>query len=309
MVFRQGRPAKPGRSTVAAGKNSSAGGGTSAARNSWSFVQAPPDNSAIIQAVVSQQNNKVVENIYADPELLKAEVSKSVSRSRLRQRSVSNLTSAALAGTRARDHSASNKGVDYIRRPPAQTTTIIQDRSEYGNPDGSSAHSTAEREAAPGGVPSHNNNKEVLLLSSYDSVIHQHQNQTNHLIHAEAGEGAPTLLVRSVPPASTAATVAQPPTITTRGSGSPREVATAAVRKPHAAAAPTTTGSSSGPVKPTEWTFLPSPAGPNDPALRPEMIINKPEVLYNIGILFFFFCSSFLSFRRDPMPPEMFAPF
>lgn len=269
VVFRQSRPAKPSRNNN--NKKSSAGGGTSAARNSWSF-QTP--ETLLVQAGI----NTKVENIYADPETLmmlngnntNSEM-KSVSRSRLRQRSVSNLTAASLAGTRAnREHSSnrnahqqngtvSAKGVDYIRMRPAAVELpqqIIQDRSEYGNPDGSSAHSTAERDAAAGLTCS--NNKEV-----YEVI---HQNQANHLIQSSEGEAIPTLLVRSV---SGQHTNVVP---TTRGS--PREVAVPAVRKPHTAAA------SSGPIK-TEWTFLPSPtAPPTDPPSLQREINSKPEVLY-----------------------------
>jgi len=265
VVFRQSRPAKPSRNN---NKKSSAGGGTSAARNSWSF-QTP--EALLVQAGI----NTKVENIYADPETLmmlngntNSEM-KSVSRSRLRQRSVSNLTAASLAGTRAnREHSSnrnahqqngtvSAKGVDYIRMRPAavEPPQIIQDRSEYGNPDGSSAHSTAEREAAAGLTCI--NNKEV-----YEVI---HQNQANHLIQSSEGE-APTLLVRSVSGQQHTNVVP-----TTRGS--PREVAVPAVRKPHTAAA------GSGPIK-TEWTFLPSPtAPPTDPPSLQREINSKPEVL------------------------------
>lgn len=307
-------------------KGKSAGGGTSSVRNSWSFTTELPIQHHV--AVVP-----IKENIYVDPETLingnSAGDLKAVSRSRLRQRSVSNLNAAALAGTRSRDHSSSNrhhqngtmaKGVDYIRihpnpvrtaplsvHQPAEMTVVlsdhqIQDRSEYGNPDGSSAHSTAERES--GVVANNNGNKAEVIHPGMDLYQAINQNQANdykiiqgYVIQPETADANSNNRVVE----SAALPAGQPPLVR---SGSGRGSATKArafpssssstgktsaevhaSRKPAAAVA-TSTGPNA--VK-TEWTFLPSPTAPTEPQHRE--INSKPEVCDPRPVDYFTFLS------------------
>ncbi|KAI9564762.1 hypothetical protein GHT06_008503 [Daphnia sinensis] len=299
----------------------SAGGGTSSVRNSWSFTSELPVQVPTVPTVK--------ENIYVDPETLinaNGEL-KAVSRSRLRQRSVSNLNSAALAGTRERrDHSSSNrhqnggtmaKGVDYIRihhptpvraalaahhQPIDLTTALppvtnvvdlhIQDRSEYGNPDGSSAHSTAERDSGVVGNAKAGDQAGSIqpVMDLYQAI---NQNQSNdykiiqgYVIQPEMGADG---CVNSQQQHAHPGQVGNPPMVrhgSGRGSatnargGFPssssagKTSAEVVHRKPAAAgsAMPTSTGPNA--VK-TEWTFLPSPTAATEPHHRE--INSKPE--------------------------------
>ena len=138
---------------------------SSPGRNSW-LVNANLDDhhhhvAQYHHAVMTTDVNKNATSTSS------SDVIANATRSRLRQRSVSNLTSGMI---RSRDQSWGKqqgtvcKGVDYIRvrTTTAEGTTAadrpvidgaagddaINDRSQYGNPDGQSAHSTAERAAA-----------------------------------------------------------------------------------------------------------------------------------------------------------------
>lgn len=321
-VFRRSKhdPSRNNNNNVSSKKKTKAAGGSSV-RNSWSFAAELP-----VQTHAPVQQAK--ESIYADPELLysgsNADPVKAVSRSRLRQRSVSNLTASSLAGLRAsRDHSSSNrpsnanggtvKGVDYIRLAPAtparqqmivpvQQTELtivpiaidaIQDRSEYGNPDGSSAHSTAERE----GSCSNSITKSVAV--DLYQAINQNQNndykmsQGYFIQPAEVGaaEVAPTnrslekqqeQLVRNGSGRSSATTASFP---SGRAEAGPRASSS---RKSPAPLVASSTGPNA--VK-TEWTFLPSPAA--EPVHRE--INSKPEVKARRSLYFLF-----LLFQRHP---------
>ena len=326
------------------------GGGTSSVRNSWSFTTELPIQHHVTAVPIK-------ENIYVDPEtLMNGNDVKAVARSRLRQRSVSNLNAAALAGTRARDHSSSNrhqngtmsaKGVDYIRihhpnrmalsvHQPQLTTevtvlpvadhSIIQDRSEYGNPDGSSAHSTAERES---GIVSNMSKSTDLIHPEVDLYQAINQNQANDYKiiqgyvtqQSETADSAgnngnnnhresptsshPVPSLARLGSGRSSATKGRPsPTTTTTmsssssssTSGSTGKMTSAEVhrhsRKPAAAvvstaAVPTSTGPNA--VK-TEWTFLPSPTAATEPQHRE--INSKPEVFF--WFFFSFFTSSSL---------------
>jgi hypothetical protein len=326
-------------------KSGGAGGGTSSVRNSWSFTTELPMQHHVVPMVPA-----VKENIYVDPEtLMNANGDlKAVSRSRLRQRSVSNLNSAALAGTRERrDHSSSNrhpngtmaKGVDYIRihhpnpiraalavnHQPTDLTTIlpisngntttnvvdlqIQDRSEYGNPDGSSAHSTAERESGMAGSTKTVDQTGLIhpVMDLYQA-INQNQSNDYKLIQSYAiqpemldgssngnGRGDSQQQQQQPHPGQTAnppmvrhgsgrgsATNARgfPSSSSSSSAGSTGKTSAEVVhasRKPAAAGTPMPNASTPGPnaVK-TEWTFLPSPTAATEPQHRE--INSKPEV-------------------------------
>lgn len=324
------------------GGKSGAGGGTSSVRNSWSFTTELPIQHHVPMAM------PIKENIYVDPEtLMNGNDVKAVSRSRLRQRSVSNLNAAALAGTRSRDHSSSNrhhqngtmsaKGVDYIRihpsRPPmtvapldtmAQTTILpppvdLQDRSEYGNPDGSSAHSTAER--AESGILN-GSGKSLDSMDLYQAI---NQNQSNDYkiiqgyVMPETGDansnknssgiGSGVSISSNCSINSGRESAAhhqlqqqqQPlvrhgsgrgsaarggfPSSSSSSSGSTDKTTQevqASSRKPASAAGvlPTSTGPNA--VK-TEWTFLPSPTAATEPQHRE--INSKPEVCYILDLI------------------------
>lgn len=276
----------------------------------------------------------VKENIYVDPETLinaNGEL-KAVSRSRLRQRSVSNLNAAALAGTRERrDHSSSNrhqnggtmaKGVDYIRihqptpvraalaahhqsidlttaLPPATNVVDlqIQDRSEYGNPDGSSAHSTAERDS---GVVANvkpadqtgllhpvmdlyqainqNQSNDYKIIQGYvmqpemgaDGCVNRDSQQ-----HAHPGQAANGPMVRHGSGRGSATNARGFPSSSSSSVGSTGKTSAEVVhRKPAAAGSPMPTSTGPNAVK-TEWTFLPSPTAASEPQHRE--INSKPE--------------------------------
>ncbi|XP_045025831.1 uncharacterized protein LOC116916669 [Daphnia magna] len=332
-VFRRQKQQEPERhsnnnssKTKKSGKSASAGGGTSSVRNSWSFTSDLPMQVPTVATVK--------ENIYVDPETLinaNGEL-KAVSRSRLRQRSVSNLNAAALAGTRERrDHSSSNrhqnggtmaKGVDYIRihqptpvraalaahhqsidlttaLPPATNVVDlqIQDRSEYGNPDGSSAHSTAERDS---GVvanvkPADQTGLLHPVMDLYQAI---NQNQSNdykiiqgYVIqpemgadgcvnrdsqqHAHPGQAANAPMVRHGSGRGSATNARGFPSSSSSSVGSTGKTSAEVVhRKPAAAGSPMPTSTGPNAVK-TEWTFLPSPTAASEPQHRE--INSKPE--------------------------------
>ena len=403
VVFRQA-----GRNNNKASNNGAAGsrkdnknrgaGGSQAVRNSWSFATEQQHQ----QQLPLQQQPVIKESIYADPDALFngniGEQLKSVSRSRLRQRSVSNLTAASLAGTRSRDHSSSNrhhqggggggqnggggggapgtisaKGVDYIRihhmttqqqqqqsghahaaaairpsvlalqHPVSDVTTTpvinnssstaaaaallsptgiqqqqqMQDRSEYGNPDGSSAHSTAEREAGSGLTSSKSADPVLLPADIYTAINqntsndfkmmhhhHHHQQQqqqqqqqqpetptsssttTEHLIRLGSGRGS----------SSSSSTPTQrfpPPSSAACSSGNKPSTAEVQSRKSTVVAGPNA-------VK-TEWTFLPSPTAAVEPQQQQHLLVHreissKPEVCENL-ILFFQICWTLFSLK------------
>ena len=361
-------------------KSGGAGGGTSSVRNSWSFTTELPMQHHVVPMVPV-----VKENIYVDPEtLINANGDlKAVSRSRLRQRSVSNLNSAALAGTRERrDHSSSNrhpngtmaKGVDYIRihhpnpiraalalnhQPTDLTTTIlpssngttattnvvdlqIQDRSEYGNPDGSSAHSTAERESGVVGTTktveqtglihpvmdlyqaiNQNQSNDYKLIQSYaiqpemldgsngrDSQQQQQQQQQPHpgqtsnppMVRHGSGRGSATNTRGGGFPSSSSSSSAG-----STGKTSAEVVHASGSRKPTAAGTPMPTTSTGPNAVKTEWTFLPSPTAATEPQHRE--INSKPEVCcaHIFPSIFLFSLLSFFPlstpFPRHTPPP------
>uniref|UniRef100_A0A0N8EMD3 Bile salt-activated lipase n=3 Tax=Daphnia magna TaxID=35525 RepID=A0A0N8EMD3_9CRUS len=333
FVFRRQKQQEPERhsnnnssKTKKSGKSASAGGGTSSVRNSWSFTSDLPMQVPTVATVK--------ENIYVDPETLinaNGEL-KAVSRSRLRQRSVSNLNAAALAGTRERrDHSSSNrhqnggtmaKGVDYIRihqptpvraalaahhqsidlttaLPPATNVVDlqIQDRSEYGNPDGSSAHSTAERDS---GVVANvkpadqtgllhpvmdlyqainqNQSNDYKIIQGYvmqpemgaDGCVNRDSQQ-----HAHPGQAANAPMVRHGSGRGSATNARGFPSSSSSSVGSTGKTSAEVVhRKPAAAGSPMPTSTGPNAVK-TEWTFLPSPTAASEPQHRE--INSKPE--------------------------------
>ncbi|XP_057370383.1 uncharacterized protein LOC130691450 [Daphnia carinata] len=313
--------------TKRSGKSASAGGGTSSVRNSWSFTSELPMQVPTVPTVK--------ENIYVDPETLinaNGEL-KAVSRSRLRQRSVSNLNAAALAGTRERrDHSSSNrhqnggtmaKGVDYIRihhptpvraalaaqhqpidltataLPPATNVVDlqIQDRSEYGNPDGSSAHSTAERDSGVvANVKTGDQTGLIHPVMDLYQAINQNQSNDYKIIqgyviqpemgadgcmssqqHAHPGQAANAPMVRHGSGRGSATNARGFPSSSSSSAGSTGKTSAEvhASRKPAAAGAPVPTSTGPNAVK-TEWTFLPSPtANTTEPQHRE--INSKPE--------------------------------
>ena len=363
-------------------KSGGAGGGTSSVRNSWSFTTELPMQHHVVPMVPA-----VKENIYVDPEtLINANGDlKAVSRSRLRQRSVSNLNSAALAGTRERrDHSSSNrhpngtmaKGVDYIRihhpnpiraalalnhQPTDLTTTIlpssngttattnvvdlqIQDRSEYGNPDGSSAHSTAERESGVVGSTktveqtglihpvmdlyqaiNQNQSNDYKLIQSYaiqpemldgsngrDSQQQQqqqqpHPGQTSNppMVRHGSGRGSATNTRGGGFPSSSSSSSAG-----STGKTSAEVVHASGSRKPTAAGTPMPTTSTGPNAVKTEWTFLPSPTAATEPQHRE--INSKPEVCcaHIFPSIFCFVLFSLLSFfpLSTPFPRHTHLP-
>lgn len=344
-VFRRQKQQEPERhsnnnssKTKKSGKSASAGGGTSSVRNSWSFTSDLPMQVPTVATVK--------ENIYVDPETLinaNGEL-KAVSRSRLRQRSVSNLNAAALAGTRERrDHSSSNrhqnggtmaKGVDYIRihqptpvraalaahhqsidlttaLPPATNVVDlqIQDRSEYGNPDGSSAHSTAERDS---GVVANvkpadqtgllhpvmdlyqainqNQSNDYKIIQGYvmqpemgaDGCVNRDSQQ-----HAHPGQAANGPMVRHGSGRGSATNARGFPSSSSSSVGSTGKTSAEVVhRKPAAAGSPMPTSTGPNAVK-TEWTFLPSPTAASEPQHRE--INSKPEVCSLCPLFSFFF--------------------
>ena len=280
--------------------------GNSPARNSWSFTADAPaaavkDGAAPVQ--LSPNKEAHYSGTDADAGLFPNGELKSGSRSRLRQRSISNLT----AGVKSREHSNSNcnnkqgtisKGVDYIRMNPAvirPLTALImtpdelvpgetelqlqQDRSEFGSPDGhsnpESAHSTAEREAAV-------KNDALLLQQNPPADLYQaiNQNKSNDFkIHRIGAHPPPT----SAP--CTPAGDGEPITLNHAlghrhgsGRGSARHHTG---RKSTAGAS----GSGSSAVR-TEWTFLPTtgatPATPTTSDNRE--ICSKPEVFIQNGV-------------------------
>ena len=305
-----------------------AGGGTSSVRNSWSFTSELPIQHHVLPIA------PIKENIYVDPETLingNGGDLKAVSRSRLRQRSVSNLNAAALAGTRSRDHSSSNrhqngtmaKGVDYIRvhinptvrapaplsvhQQPAEMTTILptEDRSEYGNPDGSSAHSTAERDSGVVGSAKTVEGSSCLIHPGMDlyQAINQNQSNDYKLIQGYAMQPETTdpnsNRVESQQPSHPAQPMVRhgsgrgsatntraaaiggggfPSSSSSAGSTGKTSAEVHASRKPAAAGAPPLPISTGPNAVKTEWTFLPSPTATEPQQLHHREINSKPEV-------------------------------
>ena len=257
---------------------------SSSARNSWSFSVEPVMSQQHPQTVLLQQQQYqplqcvTQEGYYFDAEGLFTKLQQppaeakpqSVSRSRLRQRSTSNL---AASGLRSRDQSASGKqgtvakGVDYIRinqptlrvanTTPTCDQTEIQDRSEYGNPDGSSAHSTAEREAVVSGKSSET--PPPIHPADLCQVINQ--NQSNDF---KSKRATPPLIIAPEESktacssgSSTAGDAPEPlPVRLGSGRGSARFTS-----KSTEMSSRKSTSQSSAAVK-TEWTFVPPSAAP-----------------------------------------------